>query len=103
MHTSASVPMRSFSVTGLQGEAQVPGDKSISHRALMLASQVIGATRLEGLLEGEDVLSTARALQALGVPIERFGPGLWEVHGVGVGGLKESASILDMGNSGTGA
>jgi len=95
--------MRSFPVTGLRGEVQVPGDKSISHRALMLSSQVIGTTRLSGLLEGEDVLNTAHALQALGVPMERFGQGLWEVHGVGVGGLKESNDVLDMGNSGTGA
>lgn len=102
MRPSASVPMRSFSVTGLRGEVQVPGDKSISHRALMLASQVIGTTRISGLLEGEDVLNTARALQSLGAPVERFGPGLWEINGVGAGGLKESASVLDMGNSGTG-
>jgi len=101
MHHPA--PMRSIPIASLRGETQVPGDKSISHRALMLASQVIGATRISGLLEGEDVIRTAEALKNLGVPIERFGAGLWEVHGVGVGGLKESPAVLDMGNSGTGA
>lgn len=69
----------------------------------MLASQVLGLTRISGLLEGEDVLNTAKALQALGVPVTRQADGRWEVQGVGVGGLKESHGVLDMGNAGTGA
>ncbi len=85
----------------LTGEATVPGDKSISHRALMLASQAIGTTQISGLLEGEDVLHTADALRALGVTVRRLHAGRWEVQGVGIGGLGESARILDMGNSGT--
>jgi 3-phosphoshikimate 1-carboxyvinyltransferase len=80
---------------------RVPGDKSISHRALMLGALATGRTRLTGLLEGEDVLNTARALQALGCPIRRDG-GTWEVLGRGVGGLEEPTDALDFGNSGTG-
>jgi len=86
----------------LRGDVAVPGDKSISHRALMLASQAIGKTRISGLLEGEDVLRTASAMRALGVPVSRLAKGLWEVSGVGVGGLHESHEVLDMGNAGTG-
>ncbi len=86
----------------LAGTFSVPGDKSISHRALMLASQVLGGTEISGLLEGEDVLHTARALRLLGVRIEQKEELRWHVQGVGVGGLSESADILDMGNSGTG-
>lgn len=85
----------------LIGHATVPGDKSISHRSLMLASQAIGTTQISGLLEGEDVLHTADALRALGVTVRRLHAGRWEVQGVGIGGLSESARILDMGNSGT--
>jgi 3-phosphoshikimate 1-carboxyvinyltransferase len=79
----------------------VPGDKSISHRALMLGALATGRTRITGLLEGEDVLNTAKALQALGCPIRKDGAG-WEVLGRGVGGLEEPAGDLDFGNSGTG-
>jgi 3-phosphoshikimate 1-carboxyvinyltransferase len=79
----------------------VPGDKSISHRALMLGALATGRTRITGLLEGEDVLNTAKALQALGCPIRKEG-GIWEVLGRGVGGLEEPAAPLDFGNSGTG-
>ncbi len=100
---NSSAPLLSYPVPGLRGETTVPGDKSISHRALMIASCALGTTQISGLLEGEDVLNSARALQYLGVPIARFGQGLWEVQGVGVGGLKESSAVLDMGNSGTGA
>lgn len=88
---------------GLAGEIRVPGDKSISHRALMLAALAIGRTRIEGLLEGEDVLRTAAAMRALGARLERCGEGRWEVEGVGVGGLVEPEDVLDMGNSGTAA
>lgn len=87
----------------LAGEVRVPGDKSISHRSLILASQCIGTIEIDGLLEGEDVLATAKALQALGVGIVKRSGGIWCVMGVGAGGLSESASVLDLGNSGTGA
>lgn len=93
--------LRSQPSAGLSGEASAPGDKSISHRALILSSQVLGTARITGLLEGDDVLRTAKALQSLGVAIRKNGDA-WEVEGVGVGGLKESKDVLDMGNSGTG-
>ena len=84
-----------FSLHGgtLHGEAVVPGDKSISHRALMLSSQAIGTTQVSGLLEGEDVLHTADALRALGVSIRRLHAQRWEIKGVGIGGL----ALHDMG------
>ena len=82
---------------------RVPGDKSISHRALMLGSLAIGETLISGLLEGEDVLATAAAMRALGAEVIRGADGLWRVHGVGVGGMDEPAQVLDMGNSGTAA
>lgn len=80
---------------------RVPGDKSISHRSLMFGALAIGETRITGLLEGEDVLSTAAAMRAMGATIERSEDGTWSVHGVGVGGLLEPQVPLDMGNSGT--
>lgn len=79
----------------------MPGDKSISHRAIMLSALAIGESRISGLLEGEDVLSTAAAMRAMGAEVERLGEGLWRVHGVGVGGLRQPEVALDMGNSGT--
>ncbi|HUQ13464.1 MAG TPA: 3-phosphoshikimate 1-carboxyvinyltransferase [Novosphingobium sp.] len=85
----------------LRGTIRVPGDKSISHRALMLGALAIGETRITGLLEGEDVLATAATLRAMGAGIERDEDGAWRVHGVGVGGLMQPSSTLDMGNSGT--
>ncbi|MCC7426448.1 MAG: 3-phosphoshikimate 1-carboxyvinyltransferase [Alphaproteobacteria bacterium] len=87
----------------LSGEARVPGDKSISHRALMIGTLAVGETRIEGLLEGEDVLRTAAAMRALGAEAENLGGGRWRVAGRGVGGLVEPTDILDMGNSGTAA
>ena len=87
----------------LSGAACLPGDKSISHRALMLAGMAVGESRVEGLLEGEDVPATAQALRAMGVELDRVGDGSWRVWGVGVGGLAEPAQVLDMGNAGTGA
>jgi 3-phosphoshikimate 1-carboxyvinyltransferase len=81
----------------------VPGDKSISHRALMFGALAIGETRITGLLEGEDVLRTAAAMRALGADVARDGPGAWRVAGRGVGGLAEPENVLDMGNSGTAA
>jgi len=85
----------------LRGTVTVPGDKSISHRALMFSALAVGESRIEGLLEGEDVLATAAAMRAMGAEVERGGDGVWRVHGVGVGGLLQPAGALDMGNSGT--
>ncbi len=85
----------------LTGRVQLPGDKSISHRSIMLTSLAVGESRIEGLLEGEDVLATAAAMQAMGASVERDDEGVWLVHGVGVGGLLQPDTHLDMGNSGT--
>ncbi len=87
----------------LAGTIQVPGDKSISHRALMLGALAVGRTEITGLLEGEDVLATAGALNALGAYAAPDGDGKWVVGGVGVGGLAEPENLLDLGNSGTSA
>ncbi len=93
---------RRFSASGpLTGIIRVPGDKSISHRALMLSALCVGKSRISGLLEGEDVLATAAAMRAMGADIARGDDGIWTVHGVGVGGLMQPAQALDMGNSGT--
>lgn len=88
---------------GLQGEVHLPGDKSISHRALLLGAVATGETAIDGLLEGEDVLATAAAAAALGAAVRREGEGRWRVGGLGTGGLAEPDRVLDMGNSGTGA
>lgn len=85
----------------LRGTIRVPGDKSISHRSIMLGALAVGETRVTGLLEGEDVLSTAAAMRAMGASVERIGEGEWSVHGVGVGALLQPEAPLDMGNSGT--
>jgi len=85
----------------LKGRIRVPGDKSISHRALMLSALAVGESRISGLLEGEDVISTAAAMRAMGSQVERVGEGEWRVHGVGVGALLQPQAPLDMGNSGT--
>ncbi|WP_390587127.1 3-phosphoshikimate 1-carboxyvinyltransferase [Erythrobacter sp. MTPC3] len=85
----------------LTGTIRVPGDKSISHRALMFASLALGESTIEGLLEGEDVLATAAAMRQLGAQIERGNDGTWRVYGAGVGSLLEPKRALDMGNSGT--
>lgn len=85
----------------LRGTIRVPGDKSISHRSIMLGALAVGETRVTGLLEGEDVLSTAAAMRAMGASVERIGAGEWSVHGVGVGALLQPQAALDMGNSGT--
>ena len=92
---------RSFAASGpLTGTVTVPGDKSISHRALMLSALAVGESVITGLLEGEDVLATAAALRAMGATIEKLGH-TWHVHGVGVGGLLQPEPALEMGNSGT--
>jgi 3-phosphoshikimate 1-carboxyvinyltransferase len=86
----------------LAGWARVPGDKSTSIRALIFGAMAVGETRINGLLEGEDVLNTAQTLRDLGAGVERTGAGEWRVNGVGVGGFAEPAQKLDFGNSGTG-
>src|SRR6202048_3496848 len=87
----------------LAGAIRVPGDKSISHRALMLGALAIGRTEISGLPEGEDVLATAAALCRLGATVTAAGDGRWEVDGIGIGGLAEPEDLLDLGNSGTAA
>jgi 3-phosphoshikimate 1-carboxyvinyltransferase len=86
----------------VQGRARVPGDKSISHRALILGALTVGETTVGGLLEGEDVLHTADAMRALGAHLERTGEQAWRIRGVGVAGFAQPVSPLDFGNSGTG-
>lgn len=97
-----AIPMTARKSGPLRGVAQVPGDKSISHRALILGALSVGETRITGLLEGQDVLDTARAMRAFGAEVTQHGAGEWSVHGVGVGGFAEPATVLDCGNSGTG-
>ncbi|HPZ47500.1 MAG TPA: 3-phosphoshikimate 1-carboxyvinyltransferase [Novosphingobium sp.] len=94
-------PRRFLPGAPLRGTIRVPGDKSISHRSIMLGALAVGETRVTGLLEGEDVLATAAAMRAMGAEVERTGSGEWRVHGVGVGALLQPGQALDMGNSGT--
>jgi len=101
MHTGLS-PLTARRSGPLQGRVRVPGDKSISHRALILGAMAVGETRISGLLEGEDVLNTGKAARALGAQVERTGVGEWRLHGVGVAGFAAPAAPLDFGNSGTG-
>ena len=98
---SAMRPRRFLPGAPLRGTIRVPGDKSISHRSIMLGALAVGETRVTGLLEGEDVLATAAAMRAMGAEVERTGSGEWRVHGVGVGALLQPGQALDMGNSGT--
>ena len=101
METITPRPRAFWAAGPLAGSVTVPGDKSISHRALMLAALAVGESRIEGLLEGEDVLATAAAMRAMGADIQRGDDGVWRVSGVGVGGLLQPEQALDMGNSGT--
>lgn len=102
MHSPASPRPLAIAAAGpLKGEVTVPGDKSISHRSLMFAGLAIGESRIRGLLTGEDVLATAAAMRAMGASIERRADGEWRVSGVGVGGLLQPQTALEMGNSGT--
>jgi 3-phosphoshikimate 1-carboxyvinyltransferase len=101
-HSDHPTPLEARSSGPLTGKVRVPGDKSISHRALILGALAVGETRVSGLLEGEDVLNTAKSMQALGAKVERTGPFAWSVRGVGVAGFAEPANPLDFGNSGTG-
>ena len=97
-------PLRSANSPRLNGRVKVPGDKSISHRALMFGAVALGETVITGLLEGEDVVNTAKAMAALGVRLERWNDDdTWHVHGVGLGGFQPPAQTIDFGNSGTGA
>ena len=96
-------PLTAQPSEALNGSAQIPGDKSISHRALMIAALAVGETEIRGLLEGEDVLRTAEAMTALGAEIVRDEDGAWRVWGRGLGGLTAPEGVLDLGNSGTGA
>jgi 3-phosphoshikimate 1-carboxyvinyltransferase len=100
METPAT-PLSLTAAGALRGTVTVPGDKSISHRSLMLGALAVGETVITGLLEGEDVLATAAAMRAMGAQITRSADGVWRVHGVGVGGLLQPQVALDMGNSGT--
>jgi 3-phosphoshikimate 1-carboxyvinyltransferase len=101
-HSGQPLPLEARPGSALTGRARVPGDKSISHRALILGALAVGETRISGLLEGEDVLNTAKAMQALGATVSRTGDGSWSVRGVGVAGFAQPAAPLDFGNSGTG-
>ena len=96
------IPMISRPCGPLSGEARVPGDKSISHRSLILGAMAVGETKITGLLEGEDVLDTGKAMEAFGATVTNHGGGFWSVHGVGVGGFAEPDNVIDCGNSGTG-
>ena len=96
------IPMIARASRALSGVAEVPGDKSISHRALILGALSVGETRITGLLEGQDVLDTAAAMRAFGATVTQDGPGAWRVQGVGVGGFAEPKQVIDCGNSGTG-
>src|SRR6516164_7656523 len=100
-HASFPAPMTARPVRPLAGRVRVPGDKSISHRALILGALAVGRTRISGLLEGEDVLNTAKSMRSLGAEVDRTGDFAWVVQGVGVSGFAEPQNPLDFGNSGT--
>jgi 3-phosphoshikimate 1-carboxyvinyltransferase len=108
-HSDQPTPLEARSSGALTGKVRVPGDKSISHRALILGALAVGESRITGLLEGEDVLNTARAMRALGARVERQenkgasnGAATWSVRGAGVAGFAQPDAPLDFGNSGTG-
>jgi len=101
-HSDHPTPLEARASGPLTGKARVPGDKSISHRALILGALSVGETRISGLLEGEDVLNTAKSMRAMGAAVERTGDFAWLVRGVGVAGFAQPANALDFGNSGTG-
>ncbi|MCA8882300.1 MAG: 3-phosphoshikimate 1-carboxyvinyltransferase [Rhodobacteraceae bacterium] len=97
-----AAPMTARRSGPLTGTADVPGDKSISHRSLILGALAVGETTVTGLLEGDDVLDTAKAMRAFGAEVTRDDAGVWHIHGVGVGGFSEPDNVIDCGNSGTG-
>jgi 3-phosphoshikimate 1-carboxyvinyltransferase len=96
------IPMISHKCGPLVGTANVPGDQSISHRSLILGAMAIGTTHITGLLEGDDVLDTAKAMSSFGATVKKHDDGSWSVVGVGVGGFAEPDNVIDCGNSGTG-
>ena len=96
-------PLIAYPAGSLSGDCRVPGDKSVSHRAVLIGALAVGETTVRGLLEGEDVLRTLAAIRALGAQAERSPDGVWRIRGVGIGGLVEPEDMLDMGNSGTAA
>jgi 3-phosphoshikimate 1-carboxyvinyltransferase len=96
-------PLIAYPAGSLSGDCRVPGDKSVSHRAVLIGALAVGETTVRGLLEGEDVLRTLAAIRALGAGAERSPDGVWRIRGVGIGGLVEPEDMLDMGNSGTAA
>ena len=100
---SAASPLRALRARPLKGRVRPPGDKSISHRAFLFGLLACGETKVEGLLEGDDVLGTGKACQALGAEIERLAPGAWRIRGVGLGALPPPRETLDFGNAGTGS
>jgi 3-phosphoshikimate 1-carboxyvinyltransferase len=102
MHSTTASPMTSAHGNPLRGRVRVPGDKSISHRALILGALAVGPTRISQLLEGEDVINTGKAMRAMGARVEREGVGQWRIDGVGVGGFAQPHEPLDFGNSATG-
>ena len=102
-HSSSPAPLAARAGRPLVGRLRVPGDKSISHRSLMFGAVSLGETRIEGLLEGDDVLATGAAMRALGATVTRDGEGAWRVSGLGCGGLLEPEAVLDFGNAGTGS
>jgi 3-phosphoshikimate 1-carboxyvinyltransferase len=97
-----AAPLAAHRSGPLKGRVRVPGDKSISHRALIIGALTVGETAISGLLEGDDVICTSKAMRALGATVERTSEGAWRVHGVGVGGFRNPDGVLDFGNSGTG-
>ena len=99
--TGDSFTMTARASGPLSGVAEVPGDKSISHRALIFGALSVGETVVTGLLEGQDVLDTATAMRAFGATVTRHAPGHWAVRGVGTGGFAEPEDVIDCGNSGT--
>ncbi len=101
-HEGSPLPLTASKSRPLAGRVHLPGDKSISHRAMIFGLLALGETMVEGLLEGDDVLRTADACRALGATIERLGEGHWRIRGVGIGGLKSPEAVLDFGNAGTG-
>lgn len=102
-HEGSPQPLTAVKSKSLKGEVTLPGDKSISHRAMIFGLLAVGETHVTGLLEGDDVLRTADACRALGATIERIGDGEWRIHGVGIGGLHSPKDVLDFGNAGTGS
>lgn len=99
---STPIEMIAHKSPPLSGIVTIPGDKSVSHRALILGALSVGETKITGLLEGDDILDTAKAMRAFGAQVERHGDGKWSVYGVGVGGFSEPNNIIDCGNAGTG-